>query len=380
MKITTIELRVIEIPNQHSRLLKLVQVPGVRRIQYTHQALAAEEPLQQLLLVVRTDEGIEGVCTVESGMVTTSVNEMVALLRANILGMDAFYREAIFQKLQLGTRWVYQKPGWFGALDNCLWDIAGKAAGLPIYALMGKVRDGVPTYQTAGDGPVEMYIEHIEQGKALGIRAYKPHSYKGGRADIPIMHKLRAHTGPDYDLMLDPVCSYTPREAVEVGRALEELHFIWLEEPFHEQKMHQYQELCAALTIPVIANEMLMHDMMLSAEWLIHGATDRLRANARHGATATLKMAHMAELYGTNIELNGVGGLFGLVHAHLGCCITNNDYYEHSVGGGPLKLGPEVGMTNPPRIVDGCLVPPDGPGWGAEWDWDFVAKRTVAVI
>ena len=44
------------------------------------------------------------------------------------------------------------------------------------------------------------------------------------------------------------------------------------------------------------------------------------------------------------------------------------------------ELGLEVGLLNPPRIIDGCLVPPDGPGWGAEWDMELFAKRTVAVL
>lgn len=42
--------------------------------------------------------------------------------------------------------------------------------------------------------------------------------------------------------------------------------------------------------------------------------------------------------------------------------------------------GKEVGMTNPPKVVDGCLIPPDGPGWGAEWDLSYLQKRTVAVV
>jgi L-alanine-DL-glutamate epimerase-like enolase superfamily enzyme len=186
--------------------------------------------------------------------------------------------------------------------------------------------------------------------------------------------------GPDYDLLLDPVCSYSLREAIEVGHLMEELDFVWLEEPFHEQKMSLYQELCAELTIPVMATEMLMYDMDLSAQWLIQGATDRLRANARHGTTQVLKLAHLAELHGTNIELNGPGANYGLVHAHLGCAIANNDYYEYSVGGAWHKVGPEVGMTNPPRIAEGCLIPPDGPGWGAIWDLELLQKRTVAVL
>ena len=77
-----------------------------------------------------------------------------------------------------------------------------------------------------------------------------------------------------------------------------------------------------------MSNETLMGDIGLSTQWLISGATDLLRANARFGTTQVLKMAHFAELYDTNIEMNAEGGLFGLVHAHLGCCIDNTQFYE----------------------------------------------------
>ena len=153
---------------------------------------------------------------------------------------------------------------------------------------------------------------------------------------------------------------------------MEELDFVWLEEPMHEQKMNLYQELCSELTVPVMSTERLMHDVDISAQWLIHGATDLLRANARHGTTQVLKLAHFAELYGTNIELNGQGGLFGLLHSHLGCCIDNTSYYEYPSNGedgeGLRRAGEAWGLTNAPLVEDGHLAPPDGPGWGAVWD------------
>jgi len=378
VKITDIVIQVLELPGRSTRIWRLEQVPTVNRIQYRHGSVSVERPAQQMLLRVQTDEGLEGLCTLDAPISDPALT--ADLLRVNAVGEDPFKREHLFQKLHLGTRWVYQRPGWFGTFDNCLWDIVGKAAGLPLYQLIGQVRDGVPIYQTAGDGPLELYIEHIERGRELGIRAYKPHSYKGGLADIPLMQQLRAYVGPDYDLILDPVCSYTYEEAVAVGRALEELRFVWLEEPFHEHKMHLYQRLCDELTIDVMATETLMNDMNISAQWLIHGATDRLRANARNGTTQVLKLAHLAELHATSIELNGVGGLFGQVHAHLGCSIANNSYFEHSVGGGMAELARELGMQNPPPIVDGCLIPASGPGWGAEWDMQRVEQLTVGRI
>ena len=77
--------------------------------------------------------------------------------------------------------------------------------------------------------------------------------------------------GPDFLLLNDPVCSYTLREAIEVGHVMEELDFVWLEEPMHEQKENQYRELCRELDMPVMGNETLMGDIGLSTQRLISG-------------------------------------------------------------------------------------------------------------
>jgi L-alanine-DL-glutamate epimerase-like enolase superfamily enzyme len=368
MKITEVKLYILEHPEHKRSAHQLVQVPNLHRIQYTHQGRSTGQLARQAFIEVLTDEGISGRC---STSITPAQGE---ILRHHGVGENPFHRERLYQMLHKGTRWVYQEPGWFGEFDNCLWDIAGKAAGLPVYALIGRVRERFPIYLTGGDGTTEDYLRAIEKGRELGINAYKFHTYKGGKADIPIFQEVRREVGPDYVLINDPVCSYTLREAIEVGHVMEELDFLWLEEPMHEQKMNLYQELCRELTIPVMATERLMHDIDLTAQWLIQGATDRLRARATFGTTQVLKLAHFAELHGTNVELNGHGGLFGLVHAHLGCCIDNTDYYECSgrfaSREGHRQVGQEWGLLNAPLIEEGHLAPPDGPGWGAEWDED----------
>ena len=326
MKISDVKLYVLENPDSRGSTLKLQEVPNLRRIQYTHGGTPRPDLKErQHFIEVLTDEGITVRCTTEM-----SARE-VEVLRTNVVGEDPLQRERLYQMLHKGTRWVYLRPGWFGDFDNCLWDVAGKAAGLPVHALVGKVRQRFPVYLTGGDMSAEGYLKAIEGAeKANGIRAYKFHSYKGGKADLPILREVRDAVGPDYTLLHDPVCSYDLREAIEVDHLMEELDFVWLEEPLHEFKMNRYQELCRELTIPVMGNETLMADIGISTQWLIHGATDRLRGNARNGTTQVLKMAHFAEMYDTNIELNGYGGLFGHVHAHLGCCIDNTDFYECS--------------------------------------------------
>jgi L-alanine-DL-glutamate epimerase-like enolase superfamily enzyme len=377
MKITDVKLYILEQPDQlQTYAHALVQVPNLHRIQYTHRGRPLDEPrpVRQSFVEVHTDEGITGRCDTR-----TLTPAQVDILRHHVVGEDPLHRERLFQMLHKGTRWVYQNPGWFGEFDNCLWDIAGKATGLPVYALIGKVRERFPVYVTGGDGTAEDYIRAIEASKTFGVNAYKIHSYKGGAADIPLFRAVREAVGPDYVLISDPVCSYSLREAIEVGHTMEELNYLWLEEPMFEQKMNLYQQLCAELTIPVMATERLMHDVDLTAQWLIQGASDRLRARATFGATQVLKLAHFTELYGTNIEMNGQGGLMGIVHAHLGCCIDNTDYYEHSGTSADRNRvqGNEWGLLNAPPIKDGHIVPPDGPGWGAEWDEDKFQSLVV---
>ena len=77
--------------------------------------------------------------------------------------------------------------------------------------------------------------------------------------------------------------------------------------------------------------------------------------------------------------MNGQGGLFGLLHAHLGCCIDNTDYYEYFGRGGDANRtqGLQWGMLNGPPIEAGHIAPPDGPGWGAEWDEARFEKLVV---
>src|SRR5207237_5652570 len=121
---------------------------------------------------------------------------------------------------------------------NCLWDIAGKIAGLPVCQLLGQVRDRIPAYETGGDGDgsLETYLKVIERAReAHGITAYKFHNYTGAREHVKLFRQVRQAVGDDYVLINDPVVSYSLREAIEVGRVMEELGFLWLEERFYDE-------------------------------------------------------------------------------------------------------------------------------------------------
>ena len=386
MKITNVRLTVLE-TDQPVRQFELIKLPGQQRERWLHappsstgaESGSATRRQHEFVLHVDTDEGITGHCTAISDGVASLNRNDVEQLRGLVIGEDPLYREHLYQKLHQGTRWLYRVPGWSGAFDNCLWDIAGKAADLPVWALLGRVRDSLPAYLNIRGATIEEAVDDARAAVGEGFIATKDHFYHPFRENIEWLTAIREAVGPAVELMHDPVAVYTYDEAVTVGKALEGLEYRWFEEPLTEQFHNKLVQLAKVLNIPIMANETLMYDVEISAQWLISGATDLIRYNARTGVTAGLKLAHLAELHGTNVEFNGNGGLWGLVHAHLLCSVQNTSFYEYFPGGWHDEVGKSLGMMNPVIPERGRISPPDAPGWGAEWDWDLFKKRTVEV-
>ncbi|MEX1021398.1 MAG: enolase C-terminal domain-like protein [Litorilinea sp.] len=379
MKITEIRLSVFELP-ANTRLFDLARVEvGAARQWERRPGPAHNETIQ--LLHVFTDAGVEGICTVGDARYTNMRPFDLEQLRHLTLGADPRDREFLYHKLHAATRSMFTMPGWFGAFDNCLWDIIGKLANQPVYALLGRARASCPAYYNVRGGALEATVEDAHAACEAGYVALKDHFLQDATRNIHGFEAMRAAVGPDIDLLHDAaLCSYTYADALRVGRALETLGYGWFEEPLPDRDQIGLQRLCAQLDIPIVAAETLMHDIDLSRLWLIQGATDWLRANARLGVTPLMKLAHLAELHGARIELNGPGGLFGLVHAHLVCALENTSYYEYFPGGSRDEIGAQIGLTNPPLPHKGRITPPTGPGWGAEWDWATLQRRRTAYL
>lgn len=210
--------------------------------------------------------------------------------------------------------------------------------------------------------------------------ALKDHFLGTGQQNVDRFRATRDAVGPEPVLLHDAAsCSYHFEEALEVGRVLEELGYGWFEEPLADRDLPALQRLCELLEISLLAPETMMNDFELSQVWLHSRAVDMLRVNARHGMTMMFRLARLAAEVGTTIEANGPGGLFGLVHAHLVCCVENTTYYEYFPGGSRDEIGREIGLLNPAVPERGSISAPDLPGWGAQWDRVYFERTRVAV-
>ena len=385
MKITSVTVTTLE-SSSRAAMHAVRPMDGMRRARWIRAAASIYEgprgtlPQRLQIMRVQTDEGIEGVCT--AGIAGSNEWRSVFLdqLRHVVVGQDPLQREKLYQMLHSPTCWLWTAPGWAGTFDNCLWDIAGKAMNQPVYNVIGKVRDRIPAYYNIGGRTMEEAADDARRAVAEGFPATKDHFYHSPRQNWEWLAAVREAAGPDIDCMHDSASVYNYEDAVKTGHLLEELDYLWFEEPLKDQYFTQLQALCKELDIPVLAPEEMMYDVDLQANYLISGACDMIRVNARHCTTSALKLAHLTELFGTTVEMNGVGGLFGLVHAHLLACVPNTSFYEHTPGGANEAAAEEAGMMNPTVPVDGWIAPPDGPGWGAEWDWDRVERNTVEVV
>ncbi len=378
MQIESIRLSVLDVPGQTS-LFSLVRTREGDRFYWRQQPRGPAEA-EIHVLHVRTTEGVEGVCTVGDARYSTLQPRELEQMRLLAVGEDALDRSGLRERLHHATRFAFVAPGWFGALDNCLWDIAGKVAGQPVCDLIGRQRQQAEAYYNIRSHDLDTSLADADHAQAEGFRALKDHYAQPWARNAAWLRALRRHTGADTDLMHDAAgCQYTTEEALHIGRVLEDEGFRWFEEPVPDRHLEALQFLCRSLAVPVLALETLMHDVDLAQAWLYAQATDLVRANARVGTTALLDVAACAARQGTAVELNGPGGLFGLLHAHLVCALPHTSRYEYFPGGSRDELGREIGLLNPPVPVQGVISPPPGPGWGAVWDWQRFDAQTVAV-
>lgn len=340
----------------------------------------ANMPWDVVVLRLETDTGHQGhasALAARSGLITeTYLHDNIAPV---VLGRDAFDRERIWHDLWTLDRHLTFFPAYLpGPVDVALWDLAARAANLPLYQYLGAYRDRLPAYASGlFHDTVEQYVSEALFHRDRGLPGYKVHGPGPWRRDIEVHRALREAVGPDFLLFADPVGEYTLDQAIRVGRDLEKLDYVWFEEPFRDFELYKYQALCEALDIPIAATETTRGGPWGVAQAIHQRAADIVRADVswKAGITGTLKIAHMAEAFGLNCEIHTTTMAYmDVANLHVSCAIRNCEYFELFVPEEPFRF-PMLGAL--PIDAKGDAVVPRGPGLGVDLDWAEIDRLCV---
>jgi len=367
---------------------------------FQHGVYKPKQELTQTITAIETDDGVSGYYLGggshgdQEGLSADDQRLLLGRIKNLLVGQDPLDRELIWKWL-----WVANIPeNVASVVDLVLWDLAGRAANLPVYKLMGGARDRVKAYASTYPnlGAPSVYADHALECKRQGYLAYKIHPHyfwdpttrqpTPGRpsnvaADIETCRLVREAVGPDYLLMYDPWGTYhSLEEALKVGRVLEELDFYWYEHPMPEYRVESYVRLARELRIPILSPEIAAGGVFTRAEWILRGASDMSRIDVnRGGITGARKTAIVCEAYGLRCEIHMAG--FGNLQVLGATSEDTSEYYEKGL------LAPEVDYDAPHPYLrqtcdaldaDGHITLPSAPGLGYDLVWEYINDNTVS--
>jgi L-alanine-DL-glutamate epimerase-like enolase superfamily enzyme len=329
-----------------------------------------------LLVHVHTDEGPVGLgfayALQSSGRALLAIAEDD--LAPLVIGEDALDHERlaakVYWRLQtIGRRGLVQQA--YSAIDLALWDLKGKAAGLPLYKLLGGARESAAVYGSdtawlwmSPEQIIDASRPYLDQGM-MGIKV------KVGadpEADADRLTRIREALGDDVWLGVDANERYDYANALAMGHFFEEeIGADWFEEPILCEDIAGHARLASKLEIPIAGGEMLFgideFHSYLERDALAVVQPDVTRLG---GLTGCLKAAALAELHHRPVSPH----LLPEVAVHLACGLPGVTSVEYMPWLYPL-------FTVPPPIKEGRLVPPPGAGLGLEIDPVALAKWRV---
>ena len=355
----------------------------IKRIRTQMVRLPVDEPLaggppyfrshnQFVILRIETQDGIEGIGAIFfGGTLTATLKHAVDQLSELLIGEDPLRIEALTQKLRSAA--ATAGPGGIvtlaiSGIDMALWDIKGKIFSQSLVAMLGGLRDRVPTY--ASGALVRAYpLDHLVKAAPLlvekGFRQMKTQLALPGDTtpakEVERARLVREAAGPDIDLMCDINQRWSVNQAIDIGKRVEEVHFFWLEDVTTHDDYNGLARVADALITPLAGGECLYGITPFRHMIEAHSVDIIMIDLNRVGGIANwMKVAAMAE--GFNMPV--VSHLFPEIHVHLVAAIPNGLTVEYMPWS--FRLFEEV-----PVPVNGELAVPAKPGLGLEFSRDI---------
>jgi mannonate dehydratase len=385
----------------------MAEIRNVRTI------LTAPDGIALVVVKVETDEpGLYGLgCatfTQRPTLVAQAVDEYLAPL---LIGRDPANIEDLWHLMYVNSYWrngpVLNNA--ISGVDIALWDIKGKAAGMPVFDLLGgKCREAAMVYRHADGASPEEVVESVlrfrEEGH-LAVRCqmggyggsvadgldprderlragfpgayYEPDAY--ARSVVEMFDHVRSGVGDDLFLLHDVHERLAPIDAIRLARELEPYRLFFLEDPLPPEQVEWFRRLRQQTSTPIAMGELHNHPL----EWrplVTEQLIDFIRSHISQlgGLTPARKLGAFCEAFGVRTAWHGPGDVSPVGHAanlHLDLSSHNFGIQEVIGFGGPLY---DV-FPGTPELADGYLWPNDRPGLGIDLDEELAAAFPVDV-
>lgn len=362
-------------------------------------------------LKIETDQGIHGIGDATlNGRELAVVSYLKDHVVPNLIGRDAQRIEDIWQLLYRGAYWRRGPVTMtaIAAVDTALWDIKAKAAGMPLYQLLGgRSRDGVLVYGHANGADIEETVDQVGRYIEMGYRAVRAQSgipgvrgaYGVGRGDLyyepadaalptetlwstaayldhapKLFERLRAVHGPAVELLHDVHHRLTPIEAGRLGKALEPYRLFWMEDATPAENQEAFRLIRQHTVTPLAVGE-VFNSIWDCRELIQQQLIDYIRTTVVHagGISHLRRIADLASLYQVRTGSHGATDLSPVCMGaalHFDTWVPNfgiQEYMRHS------SETDEV-FPHDYHFADGYLHAGETPGHGVDIDEALAAK------
>jgi L-alanine-DL-glutamate epimerase-like enolase superfamily enzyme len=345
-----------------------------------------------LFVVVDSDEGIYGVG--EAGLTGRELAVAAAIehFKPLLIGQDTRRTEHIWQTLFRGGFFPADKvlSSAISAIDIALWDLNGKALGLPVYDMLGgRVRDRVVCYPHNGGATIPALVESCLKTKAEGWRfvrwglsegegdVFEPR--RAVRKAIAQMQAVRAAVGDDIEIVFDVHTRLDLADTVTLCREVEPLRPYFMEDPLRSENPDSFKTLRLRTGVPLAAGEQFSSKwefrQLIEEEWIDFARIDLCIAG---GFTEARKIAGCCETHYIKLAThNPLGPVSTAACLHLNLASSNFGVQEWGIRGTGDRPGGVMADIFPIGLVwqDGNLMPPTLPGLGIEFNRDAARKH-----
>jgi galactonate dehydratase len=328
---------------------------------------------------ILTDQGLHGLGEAYSAGPDEATVKVIEDFKTWLVGQDPRNVQYLFDLMYNTTRF----PGGLvvsaaiSGIEHALWDLAGKSAGVPVWALLGgRTRNKIRTYQSiGGNTPEEAAASAKQLVETFGYTALKMSIMAPGpmpfnqsiRESAARVAAVRQAVGPDIDIGVDVHTKFVEvQRAVRLARAIEPYDPMWMEEPIRPENFDAMKKLSEQVRIPLASGES-NYGKYEFKELIESQALDYVQPDIClcGGVLEMKKIAAMAEAqYMLVAPHNPMSPLGTAVNVHFAASTPNFHILEYAA---PVS-GARKDVLKEPLMVkkDGYLEIPNKPGWGVE--------------